>query len=505
MSSNHHLMQAFRRHPHLYEINTYAWLEGLSAREGRPITLGSVPDAEWDNLNALGFDFVWLMGVWKRSALGRRIMRTCPVYFPTYDEALPDWSMADIVGSPYSIQDYTPDPRTGGWKELDTARDKLNARGMRLILDFVPNHTGLDHAWVSAYPEYYVQAGLEDFRRDPSSYFLCETADGRDAIFVARGRDPYLPAWPDAAQLNYFQPAVREAMLGVLRTIAAHADGVRCDMAMLILNDVFAKTWGKHLQGLTAPREEFWPAAVAACPGFVWMGEVYWDMEWRLQQLGLNFTYDKRLYDRLLGASPQDVRGHLQADVAYQTRLIRFLENHDELRSAAVFGPEKLPAAATLLATLPGMRFYHQGQLEGKKIHLPIPLRRGVPESLDPANPRIQAVYERLLGITREDTFHAGDWRLLDALPAGDSSFGNLIAYEWRHEESWKVVAVNLGAAPSAANLSLDGHFEPSHRYTFHDQLNDKTYEWQGKDLSRSGLYVRLDTYCSHVFDVAPH
>ncbi|MGH9435373.1 MAG: alpha-amylase family glycosyl hydrolase, partial [Terriglobia bacterium] len=164
-------MPPARQHPHLYEINTYAWLEALSAREGRRISLGSVPDADWDNLKSQGFDFVWLMGVWRRSLLGRTIMRTTPAYFPSYDEALPDWSMADVVGSPYSVQDYTPDPRMGGWKDIDTARDKLNERGIRLILDFVPNHTGLDHPWISAHAEYYVHGTLADFRRETAAYF----------------------------------------------------------------------------------------------------------------------------------------------------------------------------------------------------------------------------------------------------------------------------------------------------------------------------------------------
>ncbi|MGH9396067.1 MAG: alpha-amylase family glycosyl hydrolase [Terriglobia bacterium] len=506
MPAANQAMPPFRRHPHLYEINTWAWLEDLSAREDRPITLGSVPDEEWDHLKTPGFDFVWLMGVWKRSIRGRRIMRTDPAYFTSYDEALPGWSISDVVGSPYSIQAYTPDPRIGSWKDLDAARNKLNARGMRLILDFVPNHTGLDHPWITAHPEYYIQGKLEDFRREPPAYFLSEGAgEGeRPAVFIARGKDPYYPAWPDTAQLNYFHPAVGEAMLGVLRTIAAHADGVRCDMAMLVLNDVFAQTWGKHLGGLAPPRDEFWPAAVAALPGFVWMGEVYWDMEWRLQQLGLNFTYDKRLYDRLRCASPQAVRGHLSADLAYQSRLVRFLENHDEPRSAAVFGAQKLPAVATLVATLPGMRFYYQGQLEGQKIHLPIPLDHAARGSHDPANPEIQALYARLLAITREDAFHAGDWRLLEVRPAGDSTFENLIAYQWRHGGTLKVIAVNLGSAASAGNLVLDSLIETSGRIVFQDQLNAKSYEWQGKDLARSGLYVRLEAFRSHVFDVAP-
>lgn len=489
--------QPARRHPLLYEINTYAWLEELSAREGREVTLGSVPAEEWERLKA--FDFVWLMGVWRRSPIGRRIMRTDPVYFPAYDEALPGWTMPDVVGSPYAVQDYTPDPRFGGWSNLDKARSELNARGVRLILDFVCNHTALDHAWIAGHPEYYIQGSLEDFRRESAAWYLRE--DGGDPLFIACGKDPYCAAWPDSAQLNYFQPAVRDAMLGVLRTIAAHADGVRCDMAMLVLNDIFSKTWQKHSSG-AAPHDEFWPAAIAALPGFTWIAEVYWDLGWRLQQLGFNFTYDKRLYDRLRCEPPQSVRGHLTADVAYQNGLVRFLENHDEPRSAEVFGTEKLPALATLISTLPGMRFFHQGQFEGKKVHLPIPLRRAAAPPHDPPAPEVEKLYASLLNIVGEEVFHAGAWQLLTVLPVGDASHENLIAWQWQLGQVVKVVAVNLGSTVSAANIALNWTLDSSGCYTFHDQLNNKAYEWRGADLARTGLYVRLDAFRSHIFDV---
>ncbi|MGH9404431.1 MAG: alpha-amylase family glycosyl hydrolase [Terriglobia bacterium] len=492
-----------RKHPHLYEIPAWSWLEELGARERKNINLGSVPESEWDRLKSLGFDFVWLMGVWKRSPIGRRLMRTDPAQFLDYDAALPGWTLDDVVGSPYSVEDYAPDPRMGTWADLDAVRDRLHARGMKLILDFVTNHTGLDHPWIAAQPQYYIQGELTDFRRNPPAFFLSE--NGGATRLIARGKDPYFPPWPDTAQINYFNPEAREAVLGVLRAIASHCDGVRCDMAMLCLNDVFARTWGPLLSGFTAPRDEFWTGAVSALPGFVWLGEVYWDLEWRMQQLGMTFTYDKRLYDKLRSDSAGEVRDHLKADVAYQSRLARFLENHDEARSAAVFGPEKLPAAATIVATLPGLRFYHHGQLSGKKLHLPIPLARAAPE---PPNGQIQALYQKLLEITRDDAFHSGEWELLETCPGGDPTFDNLIAYRWRAGAALKIVAVNLSGTPARGNIRLDGAlknlFDDSRSYVFHDQLSDRSYEWAGADLDRTGLFVRLDAHQSHIFDVQP-
>src|SRR5262245_4799437 len=137
-----------RAHPHLYEISTWPWLSRLGAEAGRPVTLGSVPAAEWDRLRGLGIDYVYLMGVWRRSPIGRLMARTDLPLLHACDRALPGWSMHDVTGSPYSIQAYEPDAHLGTWDDLDRARAAIAARGMKLILDFVPNHTGFDHEWI---------------------------------------------------------------------------------------------------------------------------------------------------------------------------------------------------------------------------------------------------------------------------------------------------------------------------------------------------------------------
>src|SRR5271168_5394031 len=107
-----------RANPHLYEINTWPWLDQLSARLGRNITLGQVPDTEWDALARKGFDIVWLMGVWKRSEISRQIAINNVVAGPGYAAALPGWTPADVVGSPYSIAQYIPDPRLGTERDI---------------------------------------------------------------------------------------------------------------------------------------------------------------------------------------------------------------------------------------------------------------------------------------------------------------------------------------------------------------------------------------------------
>ncbi|HXT86378.1 MAG TPA: alpha-amylase family glycosyl hydrolase [Verrucomicrobiae bacterium] len=494
----------YRPHPHLYEINTWAWLEELSSKFGRQISLVNIPASEWDEIAALGFDFVWLMGVWQRSAVSRRYFQTDSASFPAYDRALPGWKLSQITGSPYSVRQYEPDPRIGSWDDLDRAREELRSRNIGLILDFVANHTAPDDPWVSEHPEYYLRGSQQDFRKDPSAFYLAESRGAQNAepnIF-AHGRDPYFPPWRDVLQLNYFEPAARDALIDELREIAGHCDGVRCDMAMLVLNDIFARTWSPLLAGRTPPAEEFWTEAIAALPReFVWLAEVYWNCEARMQELGFQFTYDKGLYDALRSGNIADVRARLAAPMTAQSHCARFLENHDEERAASVFGDAKLESIATLMATLPGMRFYHHGQLDGRKIHLPIPLAFAAPE---PLNSQTRRLYERLLKISNEPVFHTGEWKLLEVTSAGDSTAENLVAYQWRSNEALKIAIANLAGAVSQARVHPSNGFSSALHYKFFDQLHDVAYERAGAEISASGLYIRLEPFRAHLFAITP-
>ncbi len=489
-----------RSNPHLYEINTWAWLERLTRRHGRRITLGNIPDEEWDEFRRLGFDLIWLMGVWKRSPESQRIFQADATQFPEFDKALPGWTPKQIVGSPYAVSAYRPDARIGTWAQLDAVREKLHPRGMGLILDFVPNHTAVDHPWVRQHPEFYIQSTRDDARNNPDALFEVRTDPG-ETVTIARARDPYFPPWKDIAQLNLFEPSARAALLETLREIAKHCDGVRCDMAMLVLNEIFARTWSASLAGREAPATEFWTDAVAAIPGFLWLAEVYWGLEQRLQDLGFSFTYDKVLYDRLREGNPPGVRAHLTAELARQKRMARFLENHDEARSAAVFGADHLSALATLLATLPGMRFFQQGQLEGNKIHLPIALADAAEESPDP---EVGALYRKLLQLANADVFHDGEWKLLEVFSEDDATAENLIAYRWQSPASYRLVVTNLGPGASQGRVQLNGELLSTNDCVLNDELNGTSYSRTANEIASRGLYVRLDGYRTHVFEVIP-
>jgi glycosidase len=475
-----------RTHPHLYEISAWPWLERLSRREDRRITLADVPDADWDRLANAGFDIVYLMGVWRRSAVGRLIARTHTGLLAEYDRILPGWAMGDVPGSPFCIQAYEPDDRMGGWSGLDACHAALERRGLKLVLDFVPNHTGFDHAWVHRDPELYVQGTLDNYRAEPELYHPVEAADGSTVRFIACGRDPFFPPWRDVAQLNYFNPATREAMTGVLTTIAQHCDGVRCDMAMLVLNDVFAQTWQPRVDLLwRAPAVEFWPEAIRRAP-MTYLAEVYWDRELQLQQQGFHFTYDKLLLDRLHHGDAAHARGHLSAAPAYSAKLARFLENHDEARSVTAFG-HRLRAAAVLTFTLPGLRFFFDGQLEGAHIRPPVQLGRW-PEDADRAD--IRDLYARLRTAIEMPLFHEGSWRLLEAVAAGDATSGDLVAYAWRAGQDLAIVAANI-TDHDAQGLIQVGELPTGNMFELTDALSDGSGRWT-RDQLAEGLHVRL-------------
>ena len=483
-----------RTHPHLYEISAWPWLERLSRQENRRVTLADVPAAAWDAIEKSGMDCVYLMGVWKRSAVGRLMGRTDPALVAEYDRGLPGWDMRDVPGSPYCIQAYEPDDRMGGWKGLDKTRKDLADRGMRLILDFVPNHTGFDHDWVRTNPEFYVQGTLDNYRAEPILYHPIEDQDGATVRFIACGRDPFFAPWRDVAQLNYFNPGTRDAMIDTLKTIAKHCDGVRCDMAMLVLNDVFAQTWAARVDLLhRAPAEEFWPEATRRAK-MTYLAEVYWDREFQLQQQGFDYTYDKRLLDRLEHGHVHEARGHLHADPSYSAKLARFLENHDEARSATVFG-HRIRAAAALTFTLPGLRFFFDGQFEGVPLRLPVQLGRW-PD--DPIRTDIRDLYARLLPVIDKPLFHDGDWSLLNVRGAGDGTYGDLLATAWRKGEDVGVVVANV-SNHDAQGLVEIGDLPKGDAFDLKDQLSDQTYKWTRADLG-NGLYVRLGSGDAHLF-----
>ena len=495
-------MKPWRRYPTVYEINTWVWLDEMSRAHAASLTLADVPQQELERLARYGFDAVWLMGVWRRSAGARAISRMNPILREEYARTLPDFTDEDIVGSPYAISDYSVDPKLGGDEALAILRSRLSALGMRLMLDFVPNHMAIDHRWLTEHPERLVQGDAEKLKREPRNYFRAGDEEG--ARIFAHGRDPYFDGWPDTVQLDYRLAETREAMTETLRAVAAKCDGVRCDMAMLLTHEVFARTWGGEFEPSGA---EFWPEAIvsvkAAHPHFLFMAEVYWDMEFRLQQQGFDFCYDKRLYDRLLHDNAPDVRDHLRADMDYQNRLARFVENHDERRAQEAFGHERCPAVSALTLTLPGLRLLHEGQLEGWRTKLSVHLGRRPQEPLDA---EVEEHHRRLLDALAHEVFHEGMWRQIEPREAwsGNPSHQNFVASFWSSGEELRLVVVNLSNEGAQCYLLLDAQELAGRFWLLSDQLSDAHYLRDGDALVSSGLYLDVPPYGHHLFDITP-
>jgi hypothetical protein len=493
------MMTLQARYPSLYEINTRVRLSELAAELGRPATLDDISNQELDYLKRIGFDLVWFLGVWQTGPAGRKVSLSNPEWLAEYRRVLPDFQESDVTGSCFAVQQYHAHVDFGGDAALERLRQRLHQRGLRLVLDFVPNHTAPDHPWVAEHPEYYVAGTEAQLAAQPQNYTRIRI-DGHERI-LAHGRDPFFPGWPDTLQLNYGNPEFQEAWQQQLASVARRCDGVRCDMAMLVLPEVFERTWGIK----AAP---FWPRATkaihAAFPEFIFLAEVYWDLEWTLQQNGFDYTYDKRLYDRLREGHARPVREHLLAGLDYQDKLARFLENHDEPRAAASFPFDVHRAAAILTFLTPGLRFFHQGQFQGKRAKIPTHLARGPKEAVDE---KIERFYSLLLPRLKETIFREGDWRILDCHPAwdGNPSWDAFIAFAWTGGDGERrLVVANYSEHYSQCYVSLPWQDLEKRTWRLRDQMSSAVYDRDGQDLSSHGLFLDIGPWAYHVFDVQP-
>jgi hypothetical protein len=247
------------------------------------------------------------------------------------------------------------------------------------------------------------------------------------------------------------------------------------------------------------PETEYWEDVITAVgavhPQMLFTAEAYWDLEWQLQQLGFDYCYDKRLYDRLLQDEPADVRGHLEDDLTYQQHLLRFTENHDEPRAAFELGPAALRAAAVTIATLPGATLWHEGQFDGWRIHVPVLLGR---RPVEPDDTPLREFHLRLVGLAHR--VRRGTWAPCEATGWPDNTtWMQLLSWCWTDAGERTLVVVNHADNRASAMVHVPWTDLAGRAWRLDDPLNGDVFERDGDDLASSGLFVDLPPWGFHV------
>ncbi len=424
----------------LYELNIRTWANERATELGRDATLDDLPDTWLEHLAEHGFTWLYLMGVWPTGERSRAASLADVALRQYLVSVLPGSTDADICGSPLAPAAYTCDGKLGGDDALERLRDRARSFGLALMLDFMPNHVGLDHPWLVEHPDWFVRGDDGCVVREPEAWVQV------GGQVFAHGRDPFFAPWRGTVQLDYANPAVHDAMIALAADIAARCDGLRCDVAMLLLPDVFSGTWRRQCQ-------PFWKRCLdevrALHPGTLFMAEVYWNREYELQQAGFDFTYDKILYDRLLSGESESIKAHLRAGHDYQGHCVRFLENHEEQRAAARFpNADHHRGALFLTGMAPGMLLCHFGQEDGRALHSSLHTRRRPPEAGSDAHRR---AYKDLLRLLGEPARQDGSWSLCESR-SGGPLLGMLWTLQAHHS---LLVVVNASWGHATGHLDL--------------------------------------------------
>jgi glycosidase len=365
-------------------------------------------DDELARLSSLGFNSVWMMGAWAISDGARKISKIIS---------------EDFEGSPYAVPDYQLNPALGGVRSFRRLVDRAHRAGLSVLVDFVSNHMALDSPWIARDPDLFIRSDSSARDQSIHEYFLHHSGE-----VIAHGRDPYFDPWYDTAQLDYTSPKLRRRMSRVLGRISRVADGVRCDMAMLVMRDYINRQWYPRADEKWLSRRmpgEFWDDAIGivkrARPDFVFIAEAYWGKERELLELGFDLAYDKTTYDGLVARNSSMVNERLNRNLVDLQQDLRFIENHDEPRAAATFSRPYNLAGAALVLGLPGSVLVHEGQMEGLKERLPV--QRITPMVDEPPDLALRAAYERLLLLTDADLFRHGSFDLFDSGVYGTVSY----------------------------------------------------------------------------------
>ncbi len=466
---------------------------------------GSLDDIGNDwllQLVAQGFDWLYLYGIWDSGNAGRMVSRAHPSMWASQTRELPNGSISDVSGSPFAIKEYRQDPRLGEPGALARLWGRCQSAGLKLMLDFVVNHTALDHPWLTHRPEWFVQSKNDSADNRPDGFIPLPTMRGW-SIF-AHGKDPYFPSWVDTLQLNLLHPDLIQAHTENLLQAASQCDGLRADMAMLALPDIFRKTWGSladPADGSPLADEDFWTTAIdrlrSTHPNCVLCGEIYWSLEGRMLDMGFDLAYDKSAYDLLRHGDGRALNTYETTVADRSPSLLRFAENHDEERMFTAFGKDRAMAALPLVLLHDGPILVHDGQLQGSLINAGIHLSRKAPEPIDLAVAKIVDLFCQLR-LDRKNP------ELIVLQPAwdGNPSHECLITKGWQSETKAYLLCVNFAGYSSQGRLRLPLHWIGPDGLEMIDLHGGHTFARTRTEQLTEGLFVDLPSFGMHLFEI---
>lgn len=479
----------------LLEISTRPYLYYLSQKYKSPIKkLSLIPMEELDFFQNLGFNMIWFMGVWNNGTEGRKFDLNDESRIKHYNQHLPNWSKDDVIGSPYSIYSYDPSPEIGNLEDLKWLKNELNKRSIKLILDFVPNHSSMDAPEIKSHPEYYIRKGRLKSKikltEEDNKYIYNgkkiekipkEEKYDKNGFAYGRGLGVKHP-WKDVRQYDYSNKELWKFQLNNLKKIAQCCDGIRCDVAWLMISDIFKRCF----KTMNDTKEEFWTFAISEIrkiyPNIIFIAEVFgkkWISDFLLQ-CGFNFVYDIEPYDILNLIKDNNINinefiernKNIEKDYLFNT--VHFSENHDLITIIEKLeeNVNKANLLTAIVCFLPGIKMFNYGQIFGWKDTLCVQLRRILSYEI---NNEVFNFYTKVIKILNLDVVKKGKFRI--------SLNQHLINIKWYNDKEILIGYFNYNEHSNKGKLVIDGI----------DEIKNKKFEV--KDLIENKL---CETYINN-------
>jgi len=545
--------------------NSLVWLDQLSKKYEREIkTLADIPDQELDLLAQQGFTVLWLIGLWNRSSISKKIKHWC--------------GNPDAESSAYSLKEYQIDPSIGGPEALENLKVRAWERGIRLASDMVPNHTGLDSDWLKEHPEWYITSDsspfpayrfdggdlsddpdhsihLEDHYYDRSDAAVVFKAyDHRNDIvrYVYHGNDGTSMPWNDTAQLNYLNPELREAIIQTILDVARQFKVIRFDAAMTLAKKHIQRLWfpepgsggdipsraGFSMDGANfdaAIPAEFWREVVdrvaKEVPDTLLLAEAFWMMEsYFVRTLGMHRVYNSAFMNMLKMEENNKFYDMLAKTLEFDPRILQrfvnFLSNPDEDTAIAQFGKgDKYFGATVLMVTLPGLPMFAHAQVEGFEEKYGMEYRRAYWDET-PDEDLINKHKDLIFPLMKKRYLFAGsgNFRLFPFKNADGHQVDSVFAYtnhsgterslvlvnnSYTSQSGWIKTSSPFNTDPTADQaqlvsedlvFALSFDVENSYYVIFQEQSSKLWYIRTVEEIRNQGLFMELSGYESQVY-----